>query len=426
MLWPHFIAAVVLLPAAAMAAPGSGGNLANFAKEGKFLEVGSGANMGSVARGRRGGESGAASGAAPGSGSGEGGAPHNNADEAAMGADRNDDNTRWDPPPQASFDPAMTEYAEDGGGGGSLGMHSGCGAETSCNSCLDVGTSELTLPSQTLCVWCASSGKCIRRRGAFDLDRQTRSSDEQLPGTCMAGIAAMPHHCGTIVNQITKHFVRKADPVQAGAEEELAAKMPFTVNINSPQQGEWVGHVEPADIALDGFFRAEEGKPTLVDICYSLFGPSSSGSPLKKSCRSIRDSRPLGNLSFPEPGPYTLNAWALDNVDDKLLSPMTTVDFDRLPSELFEEGVFATDAHAPGFPRTTEDSGLAMMILHTNRKVFGLKDETPLVYRPSGFEQGSSVGTLTSRTIHSFWVCLDFWMLCCYCCCYCCCCCCCC
>ena len=298
----------------------------------------------------------------------------------------------------------MTQYGEDGPGSGSLGMHSGCGAETSCNSCLDVGTTELTLPGQTLCVWCASSGKCIQRQGAFDLDRQARGVDEQLPGTCTAGIAAMPHHCGTVVNQITKHFVRKADPVQSDAEEELASKMPFTVNINSPQQGEWVGHLEPADIALDGFFRAEEGKPTLVDICFSLFGPSSSGSPLKKRCRSTRDGRPLGNLSFPEPGPYTLNAWALDNVDDKLLSPMATVDFDRLPSELFEEGIFATDAHAPGFPRTTEDSGLATMILNTNRKVFGLKDDTPLVYRPSGFEQGSSVGTLTSRTIHSFWV----------------------
>ena len=74
---------------------------------------------------------------------------------------------------------------------------------------------------------------------------------------------------------------------------------------------------------------------------------------------------------------------------------MVTVDFDRLPSDLFEEGIFATEAHAPGFPRTTEDSGLAKFILNTNRKVFGLKGETPLVYRPSGFEQGSSVGTLT-------------------------------
>ena len=368
-------------------------NLASFAKEGKFLEVGSAANMGSVGAQR-----------AP---KGTQQDPSrreidlNLPDEAAMNRladqEKYGDQQQFRPPSESSFDPALNQY------GDSQMMNSGCESETSCNSCLDVGGNQLTLPGQSLCVWCASSGSCIRRDGAFDLDRVAH--DSPLPGTCTAGIATLPHHCGTVVNEITKHFERKADPVQVEAEKELAKTMPFVVKVSSPRQGEWVGHSEPADIALDGFFRAEEGKPTLVDICYSLFGPSSRGSPLIKRCRSIRDGRPLGNLSFPEPGPYTLNAWALDNVDDKLLSPMLTLDFDRLPSDLFEEGIFAIDAHAPGFPRTTEDSGLAGLILRTNQKVFGLsKDDTPLVYRPSGFEQGASIGRTTSRTIHTFWV----------------------
>ena len=108
--------------------------------------------------------------------------------------------------------------------------------------------------------------------------------------------------------------------------------------------------------------------------------------PLEKALSKYSGWPSLGNLSFPEPGPYTMNAWALDNVDDKLLSPMVTVDFDRLPSDLFEEGICDRSSRSR-FPRTTEDSGLAKFILNTNRKVFGLKARR-LVYRPSGFEQG--------------------------------------
>ena len=93
-------------------------------------------------------------------------------------------------------------------------------------------------------------------------------------------------------------------------------RLPLKVIIGWPKSGAWVGHEEPSDIGVDGFYRAEEGKPTLVDICYSLFGPSASGRPLRKRCKSLRDPN-LGVLEFPEPGPYLLHAWALDNVDDK-------------------------------------------------------------------------------------------------------------
>ena len=355
----------LLLPAAAMADQGAGDpprrNLASFAKEGKFLEVGSGANMGSVVNGRR--SSGSAGGSNPSESSVNDDGPSNNADEIALGGrPHGGSGNRWDPPPRSSFDPAMDMYAE-GDANGALGVHHGCGAETSCNSCLDVGTTELTLPGHTMCVWCASSGTYpapgrVRSRSP-DVRRK-----KQPRGVCAAGIATMPHHCGSVVNQITKHFVRKADPVQVGAEEELAKKMPFTVNINSPRQGEWVGHLEPADIALDGFFRAEEGKPTLVDICFSLFGPSSSG--------SLGIVEIFGMTSWAtcvsEPGPYTMNAWALDNVDDKLLFRWLLL-ISSAPRSVRRRHL--RQAHS-GFPRTTEDSGLTKVILNTNRKVFGL------------------------------------------------------
>jgi hypothetical protein len=210
------------------------------------------------------------------------------------------------------------------------------------------------------------------------------------------------------VDIIQTHFASMDDPLQRGAEAELAEQMHFTVKIGWPQQGDWVGDHEPSDIGLDGFFRAEEGKPTLVDICYSLFGPSSSGKPLIKKCKNIRNPQ-LGNLTFPEPGPYTLSAWALDNVDDRFLSPMVTVAFDRLPSDLYEEGCYATDPHAPGFPNVLEDTGLSTTMLRTNRKLFtplGEEDDPhrmPLMYRPSGFEAGGGLQTQTTRMIHTMW-----------------------
>jgi hypothetical protein len=156
---------------------------------------------------------------------------------------------------------------------------------------------------------------------------------------------------------------------------------------------------------LDGFFRAKDGKPTLVDLCYSLFGPSSSAKPLEKRCRSLRTPQ-MGNLSFPEPGPYVLNAWAIDNVDDKFLSPMKSVAFDRLPSNLFEEGMYATEPHSPGFPNVLEHTGCSSLILASNIKLFGTtkENDTPLMYRPSTFDSGGGIDyKLTPLNIHAYW-----------------------
>ena len=160
----------------------------------------------------------------------------------------------------------------------------------------------------------------MKRVHAYDLHRRLKikAGDPPTPGTCRAGIASHPRHCGEVVDKIQQHFESQDDPLQLAAETELAERMHFKIKLGWPQQGDWVGHLEPADIALDGFFRADEGKPTLVDLCYSLFGPSSSGKPLIKQCRSIRHPT-VGNLTFPEPGPYLLSAWALDNVDGKIV-----------------------------------------------------------------------------------------------------------
>jgi len=364
-------------------------NLAELARAGKVLEIGRPNNMAGGSGGRR----------------------------PRAGASPNDDASNsygsppesWHPPPEDSYDPEKTEY---GGDSNIVPASSGCSSDKhSCNSCLDVGSGDLhVLPGRSHCVWCASSGSCLERSSAFDLDRRSKIKNDAppAPGTCRAGIATYPRHCGEIVDKIQKHFESQGDPLQSDAEKELAKTMHFQVKIGWPQQGDWVGHSEPSDIGLEGFFRAEEGKPTLVDICYSLFGPSSSSKPLIKRCKSIRNPE-LGNLTFPEPGPYTLSAWALDNVDDRFLSPLVTVAFDRLPSELYEEGCYSTDPHAPGFPNVLEDTGLSTIMLRTNRKLFvplGEEDDPhrmPLMYRPSGFEAGGGLQTQTTRMIHTMW-----------------------
>ncbi len=322
------------------------------------------------------------------------------------GGANGDNDYDWPMPPgpdeEMAFDPALTEYAS-----AEALERSGCGHPTNCNACLDIGSGDLAAPGHGMCVWCASSGTCIERTQAFDLFRKTKMDDADEDGdygTCRAGIATMPHHCGEVTDKIESHFKARDDPAQAKAEAVLAKDLAFTITVGWPQQGEWVGHLEPTDIALKGFFQADEGKPTLVDICYSLFGPSSSGKPLQKRCRSIRTPE-LGNLSFPEPGPYMLHAWALDNVDDRLLSPLTAVAFDRLPSALYEEGCFSPDPHAPGFPRQTESSGLSTLMLQSNQRLFGgvTGEETPLVFRPSGFDAGITLDLTTSRVVHTFW-----------------------
>ena len=407
------------------AVPSVARNLGDLARAGKFLEIGRPNAMRSKKAQRK-----------------------NEKDSTNKGDDGSVNENNWTPPPQDSFDPELTEYSDY------APKESGCNSDKhSCNSCLDVGSGDLhTTPGRTFCVWCASSGSCLERSHAFDLDRRSTmmAGKPPSPGTCRAGIATNPRHCGEVVDKIQKLFESQDDPLQLAAEEDLAKEMHFKVKVGWPQKGGWVGHSEPSDIGLDGFFRAEEGKPTLVDICYSLFGPSSSGKPLVKRCKSIRNPV-LGNLTFPEPGPYTLSAWALDNVDDRFLSPLVTIAFDRLPSELYEEGCFATDPHAPGFPNLLEDSGLSTLMLASNRKLFGshkskngatnavadvadvadvdmndavdgvdgvdgadnaMEDvtdtyeemsDTPLLYRPTGFEAGGSLQTTTSRMIHTMW-----------------------
>ena len=410
------------------AVPRGGRNLADLAKAGKVLEIGRPNIIGTTQNSQ----------------SSNSQKDDNAADDSSIVGIP----ATWSPPPSDSFDPELTEYNDY------APINTGCASDKhSCNSCLDVGSGDMhAAPGRSFCVWCASSGTCLERSHAFDLNRRAgiEKGNPPTPGTCRAGIATNPRHCGEVVDKIQKHFESQDDPLQLAAEEELAKEMHFTVKVGWPKQGTWVGHVEPSDIGLDGFFRAEEGKPTLVDICYSLFGPSSSGKPLIKRCKSIRNPV-LGDLHFPEPGPYTLSAWALDNVDDRFLSPMVTIAFDRLPSELFEEGLFSTDPHAPGFPNTLEDSGLSTLILATNRKLFGAgrlgggggggggtvkvaesdddhdnendgendgngnsnsnsnenvdyeASDTPLLYRPTGFEAGGGLQTTTTRMIHTMW-----------------------
>ena len=115
---------------------------------------------------------------------------------------------------------------------------------------------------------------------------------------------------------------------------------------------------------------------------------------------------------------------------------MVTVAFDRLPSKLYEEGCFAIDPHAPGFPNQLEDTGqlfvvwshmccfptsahpflffptfstnhtgISTLVLASNKKLFGTtpNNPIPMKHRPTGFEAGGSLQTMTSRIIHTMW-----------------------
>ena len=372
-------------------------NLKEFARSGRVLEVGRSNTMATkpASGGRHGGRHG-------GSAQGE------NEDEIDLDDRHPDDPGQWGgeqrgpEDPKGQYDPELTKF-------GSV-KSSGCEKDThTCNSCLDVGVGAMhVMPGQSMCVWCASSGSCVERSNVWDLQRREKIKNGEPPavGTCRAGIASLPRHCGAVIDKIRGLFESKNNPSAVAAEEKLAEEMHFKIKMGWPADGDWVGHSEPADIALDGFYRAEEGKPTLVDICYSLFGPSSGTKPLTKICRNIRNlgENPLADLEFPEPGAYLLNAWAIDNVDDKFLSPMVSVAFDRLPSELFEEGVYSTRPHGPGFPNELEDTGLSSLMLASNVKLFNASsDGTPAKYRPSGFEAGGSLQSTTTLNIHNVW-----------------------